>query len=202
MKFQRPAWSQLRITALHWHYAGIVLLLVANGMLLTHVVLAWQRVRAGDVVQLQQHEADYKAMQLKTRPLRGLDKKIEVAKAGQAAFYKDRFPENYSTVAAELGVLASKNNVLLSRVQYAQGKPKEELYEVRMDASLSGDYAPIVRFLNGLERDKIFFLINSIALSGQQNGVVNLRLSLTTYLHAPVGPLGAPQPTPQTTEAQ
>jgi hypothetical protein len=202
MKFQRPAWFRVRITALHWHYAGMVLLLVANGMLLTHVVMAWQRVRAGDVVQLQQHEADYKAMQLKTRPLRGLDKKIEVAKAGQSAFYKDRFPENYSTVAAELGVLASKNNVLLSRVQYAQGKPKEDLYEVRMDASLSGDYAPIVRFLNGLERDKIFFLINSIALSGQQNGVVNLRLSLTTYLHAPVAHLGAPQPTPTAKEAQ
>lgn len=202
MNIQRPAWSKVRITALHVHYVALVLLLLLDGMLLTHVVMAWQRVRAGDEVQLQQHKADYIAMQLKTRPLRGLDRKIDVAQKDQASFYQDRFPENYSTVAAELGALAVKNNVSLSRVQYAQGKPVEGVYEIRMDASLSGDYAPIVRFLNGLERDKIFFLINSIALSGQQGGVVGLRMSLTTYLRATETAQGATPAAPPATGRQ
>ena len=195
MKLKLPALPRIRITALHWHYAGIFLLCALNIFLMIHVALAWQRVRAGDADKLLRREVAYKAMLLKTRPLRGLDKKIDVARAGQAEFYKDRFPENYSTVLTELGTLAAKNNVLLSRVQYAQAKPNEGLYEVRMDASLSGDYAPIVRFINELERDRIFFVINSIALSGQQSGVVNLRMRLTTYLQtaadAPSTPIAA-----------
>jgi Tfp pilus assembly protein PilO len=182
MNLQRPAWFRVRITVLHLHYAGVLLLCVTNLVLLTRVVLTWNRVRAGDAAQLQQHEANYRAVMLKTKPLRGLDKKIDIAKLAQSTLYKDRFPQNYSPVAAELGALAAKNNVLLSRVQYAQGKPDEGLYEVRMDASLSGDYAPIVRFINGLERDKIFFVIDSLGLSGQQSGMVNLRMRLTTYL--------------------
>ena len=45
-----------------------------------------------------------------------------------------------------------------------------------MDASLSGEYAPLMHFINGLERSKTFFLINGLTLTGQQGGLVNLRL--------------------------
>ena len=58
------------------------------------------------------------------------------------------------------------------------------LAEVRMDASLSGEYAPLMHFINGLERSKTFFLIKGLTLTGQQGGLVNLRLKLDTYLHA------------------
>jgi len=44
-----------------------------------------------------------------------------------------------------------------------------------------------VQFINGLERDKMFFLIRGVTLTGQQSGTVGLRLGLTTYLRAPVG---------------
>ncbi len=57
-----------------------------------------------------------------------------------------------------------------------------ELTEVRMDASLSGDYRPLVQLINSLERDKMFFVIDGVTLTGQQTGTVNLRLRLTTYL--------------------
>ena len=33
-----------------------------------------------------------------------------------------------------------------------------------MEASIQGDYQPLAKFLNGLERSKVFFIINSIAL--------------------------------------
>ena len=59
------------------------------------------------------------------------------------------------------------------------------LTEIRMDASLSGDYRPLVLFINSLERDKMFFLIRGVTLSGQSSGTVGLRLSLTTYLRPP-----------------
>jgi hypothetical protein len=61
----------------------------------------------------------------------------------------------------------------------------DALMEVHMDASVSGDYRPIVQFINSVERDKLFFVINGINLTGQQTGQVNLRIRLTTYLRAP-----------------
>lgn len=180
--FPRPAWMNFRITARHWHYAALVLLCLLNLALAVRLVYAWQRAQAGDAARLHEREAEYRAMQLKTRPLRGLSKKIARANSDQTAFYEKRFPATYSEVLTELGSLAVKNNVLLGRVQYGQGKLDEGAYEVRMAASLSGDYAPVVRFINGLERDKIFFIIDGIELSGQQNGIVSLRMRLTTYL--------------------
>lgn len=184
MNLSRPAWTNVRITARHWHYAALGLVVLLNLFLAVRLVFAWDRAKAGDAVRLQERESEFRAMQLKTRPLRGLDKKIDQAKSDQQAFYEMRFPATYSAVLTEWGALAVKNNVLPSHVQYTQGKLNQGLYEVHMEANLTGDYAPVVRFINDLERDKIFFLINGIALSGQQNGIVGLRMRLTTYLRA------------------
>jgi hypothetical protein len=41
-----------------------------------------------------------------------------------------------------------------------------------------------MHYINGLERSKTFFIINGLTLTGSQGGLVNLRLILTTYLHA------------------
>jgi hypothetical protein len=43
-----------------------------------------------------------------------------------------------------------------------------------------------MHFINGIERDKdhVFFIINGVTLNGQQGGLVNLRLRMTTYLRA------------------
>ena len=184
MNLSRPNWKGLRIGAQHWHYAVLFLLILLNLVLAVRLVLAWDRAKAGDAAQIEAHQSQYRAMQLKTRPLRGLDKKIQQAKLDQQAFYEKRFPTKDSEVLKELGALAVKNNVLLARGQYAHGKPTQGLVELQMDTSLSGEYAPIVRFINGLERDHMFFMIRDIALNGQQGGVVSLRMRLTTYLHA------------------
>jgi type IV pilus assembly protein PilO len=184
MKLTRPNWSNVRITSQHWHYAALVVLLLLNLTLAVRLIFAWNRAKQGDAARIAESQSQYRAMKLKTTPLRGLDKKIKQAKLDQQSFYGKRFPGNDSEVLTELGALAVKNNVLLARVQYAHGKPQQGLVEMRMEGSLSGDYAPVVRFINGLERDKLFFLIEGVALNGQQSGVVSLRMRMTTYLRA------------------
>lgn len=186
MNIKLPAWAKIRITARHGHYALVAALCLVNLALAVRLVYAWNRVEAGNAARLAERETQYRAMQLKTKPLRGLDKKIAQAQSDEQAFYEKRFPATYSSVLTELGALAVKNNVLLGRVQYTQGKLDQGVHQIRIDASLTGDYAPIVRFINGLERDKIFFLIEGIALTGQQNGIVSLRMRLATFLRAPV----------------
>jgi hypothetical protein len=59
-----------------------------------------------------------------------------------------------------------------------------------------------VHFLNGLERDKTFFVVKALALNGQQSGVVNLRLRFTTYLSAESAAAAAIPAASQETEAQ
>jgi type IV pilus assembly protein PilO len=198
MKFTRPGWTNVRITAQHWHYGAIIVLLLLNLTLAVRLIFAWDRAKQGDAANIATSQAQYRAMKLKTAPLRGLDKKIDQAKLDQQAFYGKRFPANDSEVLTELGALAVKNNVLLARGQYAHRKPQQGLVEMDMEASLSGDYAPVVRFINGLERDKLFFLIQGVALNGQQNGVVSLRMRLTTYLRADTANAGPASPSSYT----
>jgi hypothetical protein len=60
-----------------------------------------------------------------------------------------------------------------------------------MDIALAGEYQRIVKFINALERDRTFFIIDRVNLAEQQGGNVRLELHLETYLRreqAPVTP--------------
>jgi hypothetical protein len=118
-------------------------------------------------------------------PLRGLDAKLAAATAESDRFYVDRLPGSDSEVAGELGVLTKKTGVRLTGAGYSHepvlAASPNALTAVRIDARLSGDYRPLVLFLNSLERDKMFFVITGVTLTGQQTGTVNLRLRLSTY---------------------
>jgi Tfp pilus assembly protein PilO len=74
------------------------------------------------------------------------------------------------------------SGVRLTRVQYTQGEPGPGLTEITMDASISGNYPAIMRFVNSMERDPMFFIIRAMALTGQQGGLVNLRMRVSTWL--------------------
>ena len=56
------------------------------------------------------------------------------------------------------------------------------LHPVEMEAELSGNYVSLAKFINALERDDMFFIINSISLGGEQKGPIKLQMKLETYL--------------------
>ena len=179
MKMVRGRW----MTLLNLHIAGVALLVLVNLVLLTRLVLAWNTLHTDRPEEIQQQQATLRATELQTRPLRELPAKVKISAEDAERFYAARVPGNNSTIIAELGALAQKSNVRLSRGQYVQVPAIHNMAEERIDASLSGDYVPMMHFINGLERDKIFFVIRGLTLTGQQGGMVNLRLRLTTYLH-------------------
>ncbi len=133
----------------------------------------------------------WRALQEKTRevePLRGLDKKIPVAHSQIAGFYKDRLPSQESAISEEIGKLAQQSGVRIGSVKYAAKDPEAVGVEpVEIEADFSGDYLQLVRFINSLERDQIFFLVNSVVLAGEQGGVVKLDLKMETYLKTGTG---------------
>jgi hypothetical protein len=179
------------LTVKNLHIAGVAVLALVCLYLLARMAYAWQAAKTQDAGAVAQQTAAMRSAEVAAQPLAGLDEKLKQATVDADEFYKRRLPYSYSEVAGELGALAKKVNVKLTRGQFAEAPVLVDsagaLTEVRMDYSLTGDYRPLVQFINGLERDKMFFSIRAMALTGQQSGAVGVRLGLTTYLRAPAG---------------
>jgi len=128
----------------------------------------------------------WRELQQKTRevePLRGLDKKIPLARKQIEEFYAQRLPSQDSAISADLGKVAAQSGVKIESIKYSM-KDAEAVGVRRMEieANLGGDYLQLVRFINALERDQLFFLVDSVGLGGAQGGMVKLQIKLETYL--------------------
>jgi hypothetical protein len=140
------------------------------------------RTRQARQREYQQLHQQLVAKQQEVLPTRGMDQKLTQASHDITGFYDTRFPAQYSTVTEELGKVATDNGVHLSGVKYDEkDAPIEGLRRLNMELTLSGDYLQEVKFINALERDKMFLLIDGIAL-GEQQGNVRLQLKLETFL--------------------
>jgi len=131
--------------------------------------------------ELNQLRAQLTTKNRQVEPLRGLDKKIPLATQQIDEFYKDRFATYDSEIAEAVGNLAKETGVKIQSAKYKSDDPQPVgLRRVEIETSIQGDYQPLAKFLNGLERSKVFFIINSIALA-QQNGPIQLQMKLETY---------------------
>jgi type II secretion system (T2SS) protein M len=167
---------------LNGHIAAVAVLAIVNLVLLVQLGLAWHTLRTDRPEQLELKQVELRTAQLQAKPLRNLPVRVADSTKGAEHFYGGRVPGADSAILAELGSLEQKSNVRLSRVQTAFAPALRDVTEVRMDASVSGDYTAVMKFINSVERDKMFFVIDGLTLTGQQGGLVNLRLKVTTYL--------------------
>ena len=167
----------------------IVLNIAAAGLLLSPLVGSaksrdQELSRLGTEIQAKTRQAE---------PLRGLDKKIPTARQQIDDFYKDRLTSEDSEISADLGKLASDSGVRIEGVKYAQGETGNSttdfdqrseavgLHRVLVEAELSGDYLQLMRFINALERSRLFFIVDNVQLGGEQGGAVKLQMRLETY---------------------
>jgi len=127
-------------------------------------------------------------LQIKTKqvgPLKDLPGNLQTARLQIADFYKKRFPSADSEINTEFAKLAAANGVAVEQARY---KSKDldvgKLQLVELEASLSGTYVSLARFINSLERDDMMFIIDSISLGGEQKGPIRLQMKIETYLKA------------------
>jgi type IV pilus assembly protein PilO len=131
--------------------------------------------------ELNQLRAQLTSKNRQVEPLRGLDKKIPLAMQQIDDFYKTRFSAHDSDVAETLGNLSKQTGVKIESTKYKTDDPESVgLRREEIEASIEGDYQPLMKFLNGLERSKVFFIVNSIGLA-TQNGPIKLQIKLETY---------------------
>ena len=132
----------------------------------------------------------WRELQQKTRaaePLRDFDKKIVTARQQIDDFYKNRLPAQDSAIYEELGKVAGQSGVRIGQIRSkAKDTDSVGLRPVEIDADFSGGYLQLVKFINALERDPLFFIVDSVQLGGEQAGVVRLQMKLETYQKASI----------------
>ena len=162
--------------------ASLLLLDLATAVMLLSPIIGSEKSRLSEMDRL------WKELQAKTRqvePLRGLDKKVVLAQKQIDEFYQQRLTSQDSTISTELGKVAAQSGVKISEIKYKVKDPEPiGLRPMEIEANLSGDYLQLVRFINALERDQLFFIIDSVQLGGEQGGVVKLQMKMQTFLKA------------------
>lgn len=122
-----------------------------------------------------------------TVPLQGIDEKVKDAKGEIQQFYKDRLPQRFAAVPDQLGKLAAANGVTVSAARYkTEDSEVPGLRRVYIDATLGGGYTQEAKFINAVERDTMFFIIDNVALAGQERepGAVRLQIRIETYVRS------------------
>jgi len=138
-------------------------------------------------LQIYELRAELTKKNREVAPLRGMDKKIVLAKNEIGGFYKDRFAATDSELANELGKLATQNGIRIQQAHYKQEEAESSgVIPVEIEGSFSGDYLQLVRFINTLERSKLFFAVDSVDLAGESTGQVRLEITIHSYLRSGV----------------
>jgi Tfp pilus assembly protein PilO len=111
----------------------------------------------------------------------------DIERDGGAFFQKQIVPaqSGYSGLSENFGNLARAAGVRASNITYRTGAPdKRGVIEIEIGASVSGDYANIVRFINGLEHSDTFYVLDSLVLGAGTNGGLGLNLHLRTFFRS------------------
>jgi hypothetical protein len=79
--------------------------------------------------------------------------------------------KGYSIIAEELSGVAKATHVLIEDQKLRQKDvPGRDLVEIEIEATISGDYPGIVRFLNSLQRSKNTYIVDSLGLETEASG--------------------------------
>lgn len=165
--------------------AGLALLLTADVAL---GVYSWRLSKTPSISS--------QSMDLEARKLHLLKADIEGAEKVQANFPKtvydcDKFEQGLplaanasSSIAAELGDVSKKAGIQLTGVVFHDKEiAGRNITERLMDATISGTYENVVKFLNGLQKSPNFYVVDSLELTSEATtpNVLRVTMHLRTF---------------------
>jgi len=164
---------------------GLGLLLLVDVAL---VVFLWNGSRQGpDVLRAERNNLMLQAKLLKADLKRGEAIRTSLPRVGVDcdAFYHNSFLDaktGYSQIESDLGAIAQKAGVRTPELSFEQ-KPIEGrgVTEISIKTAVDADYPSIVRFVNGLERSKNFYLVDGLRLASATAGGIRLEIEMHTY---------------------
>jgi hypothetical protein len=141
-------------------------------------------------------QAEFDAQSLQLKVLRGDIKSAQDIKDNMPATRKDceKFEQSLppestgsSSMTAELDQIARQSGLQILNSAFKQKEiPDRGMVEVIIEATVSGDYGSIVRFVNSLQRSKSFYVVDGLALASETRneagtGAIRVGLHLRTY---------------------
>jgi len=168
--------------------ATVALLIAADAVL---AVYSWRVANAP-----QAPRAMLKELQLKRDLLKTDIGNAEAIKDNIPAIQKDcdQFEkalrpssEGYSALSSEIGEIAKKAGLHVEALGFKQKEISgRSMDEVAVEATVSGEYGNVVRFLNGLQRSQNMYAVNALSLASDTSSqgvssVLRVAIHLKTY---------------------
>lgn len=161
-----------------------------NLLLLIYLLLPGSSpsARAAQEESLRQQK---KTLTNEVTPLIGIDKKLAQTRVDVKKFYEQKVPSQFSEISQHLEKLMKDAGVTTKGgIRYPQehgttDKDKVDLPDVQrigVDTTVTGEYTKVAKFINALEQDRFVFIINQIALTSVESGVVSLQIKFETFL--------------------
>ncbi len=157
----------------------VVINIVALGALV-YMMVRGNNAQTAEFQSLRQQVQNRKTTVI---PPQSVDDRVKEAQEQIAHFYEDRFPNSSAAIFEDLGKLANENHVKLNNATYAVSDADlPGLRQVAITANLNGDYVQAMKFINSLEREKTFFIVDNVSLGEQNGGTVRLAIKIETYM--------------------
>lgn len=100
--------------------------------------------------------------------------------------YVEDVPARWSEISQHMEKLFQANGVSAPGISYEIATNDKNMLpgiqEVKINTTVTGDYSKVAGFINALEQDKLFFIINRISLNSQEAGSVSLSITVDTFL--------------------
>jgi Tfp pilus assembly protein PilO len=160
----------------------LVLADVVLGMVFWQVARETPDQMAAKRNQLQSTAAQYDAELVRLQKIRG-----ELTQVGENSqdFYQSSFLDSrtvYSTVDSDIAAIASKAGVKTAGFTFKPTNvPNRSVSELDVNMTVDGDYASLLKFINGIERSKNFYFLNQLQLAEAGPTGIRLQLELHTY---------------------
>jgi hypothetical protein len=178
MRHPWKRWTSIALSALLAADIGLALFL-------------WQGGQADPAaLRAERDRLALKAKLIRADIERGERIRASLPRAGKECndFYHDSFlpaDTGYSLIESDLGTIAHETGVRTTGFSFKRSDAKEKgAIEIQINATVDADYPSLVHFINGLERSKNFYLLDSLRLTSGAAGGIKLALELHTYFRS------------------
>ena len=161
------------------------LLLVVDGLLVLMVL--WP---PGPSLQARQNElqrlrAEHETARTVVDQMRDLKIKLQDAIQNRQQFSLQNLMLRegaFSVMLEDLERLATQNRLETAGINYAlQEERDQDLVQVETTLTVVGEYSDLVQFINRLEQSQLFWIIDSLNVSGTISRELRLTLRMETY---------------------
>ena len=166
--------------------AGLAILIAADAIL---ALYAMQSANKFSRDELAADKTQIKLLKADIQRALAIQRSIPQTKADCERFENSLHPTSagYSAVTDELMGFAKPAGLqVVSLAFHPKELPGRNMVELGLDATVNGDYKGVVRFLNGLQRSKSLYIIDTLTLASEPAaqkvaGSLRVVLSLRSY---------------------